>query len=273
MPEPPVAATPEPAVAGTLEPPAARTPQPALLNLVRARKYYSSPGGPVHAVDDVSVSFAERELVAIVGPSGSGKTTLLLLAAGRLAPDEGSVRFQGHDLAALSKREMLAHRRTNVGIVRQGFDLVEGLTAAENVAMPLLLRRVDHSAAHRRALAALDEVGLSARADHIPSRLSGGEQQRTAIARALISEPKLILADEPTGHLDTDTGNEVLALLSVLPRERGASTILVTHDTRIAQAADRVLEMRDGRLTESKRERGREPVPEREPDHTPASGR
>ena len=248
-------------------------PEPTLLELTRARKYYSSPGGPIHAVDDVSVSVAERELVAILGPSGSGKTTLLLLAAGLLAPEEGSVRFQGSDLATLSKREMLAHRRTKLGFVFQSFQLVAGLTAEENVAMPLLLRGIDHSTARRRALQALDGVGLSARAEHIPSRLSGGEQQRTAIARALVGEPKLILADEPTGNLDSDTGDEVLELLSVLPRAREAATILVTHDTRIARAADRVLEMRDGRLTESKRERGREPVPEREPDHTPASGR
>jgi putative ABC transport system ATP-binding protein len=226
----------------------------ALLQLTRARKYYSSPGGPIHAVDDVSVSVAERELVAIVGPSGSGKTTLLLLAAGRLRADEGSVRLQGRELDALSKRELLAHRRTMLGVVRQGFDLVEGLTAAENVAMPLLLRRVDHSAARRRALEALDDVGLSARAEHVPSRLSGGEQQRTAIARALVGKPKLILADEPTGNLDTETGEHVLELLSVLARARGASTILVTHDTRIAAAADRVLQMRDGKLTEAERE-------------------
>ena len=228
--------------------------EPTLLELTRARKYYSSPGGQVHAVDGVSVSVAERELVAILGPSGSGKTTLLLLAAGLLQPDEGSVRFQGNDLATLSKREVLAHRRTKLGFVFQSFQLVAGLTAEENVAMPLLLRGIDHSTARRRALQALDGVGLSARAGHIPSRLSGGEQQRTAIARALVGEPKLILADEPTGNLDSDTGDEVLELLSVLPRARGAATILVTHDTRIAAAADRVLEMRDGRLTEPARE-------------------
>jgi putative ABC transport system ATP-binding protein len=254
--------------------------EPTLLELTRARKYYSSPGGQVHAVDGVSVSVAERELVAILGPSGSGKTTLLLLAAGLLQPDEGSVRFQGNDLATLSKREVLAHRRTKLGFVFQSFQLVAGLTAEENVAMPLLLRGIDHSTARRRALQALDGVGLSARAEHIPSRLSGGEQQRTAIARALVGEPKLILADEPTGNLDSETGDEVLELLSVLPRARGAATILVTHDTRIARAADRVLEMRDGRLTEparegegeGRRELGRES--EREPGPTPqASGR
>jgi putative ABC transport system ATP-binding protein len=137
-------------------------PEPTLLELTRARKYYSSPGGPIHAVDDVSVSVAERELVAILGPSGSGKTTLLLLAAGLLAPEEGSVRFEGSDLATLSKREMLAHRRTKLGFVFQGFNLVAGLTAAENVAMGLLLRGVDHPTARRRALAAWDCRGARA---------------------------------------------------------------------------------------------------------------
>ena len=245
-----------------MSPRSARMVEPALLELTRARKYYASPGGLIHAVDDVSVSVIEHELVAIVGPSGSGKTTLLLLAAGRLAPDQGSVRHGGRDLATLSKREMLAHRRANVGIVRQGFDLIEGLTAAENVAVPLWLRGVDHADARRRALQALDDVGLSARAEHIPSRLSGGEQQRTAIARALVGDPQLIFADEPTGNLDSETGDDVLERLSVLPRARGAATVLVTHDTRIAAAADRVLEMRDGKLTESKREPGRKPGPE-----------
>jgi putative ABC transport system ATP-binding protein len=237
--------------------------EPALLELTHARKYYASPGGQVRAIDDVSVTVAAGELVAILGPSGSGKTTLLLLAAGLLQPDEGSVRFRGAELAKMSKREALAYRRTKVGFVFQSFNLVAGLTAAENVAMPLLLRGTDRSAARRRALEALDGVGLAARAEHIPSRLSGGEQQRAAIARALVGEPKLILADEPTGNLDSETGTEVLELLTVLPRERGAATILVTHDTRIAGAADRMLQMRDGRLTE--------PEPEPEPSREPAS--
>jgi putative ABC transport system ATP-binding protein len=239
--------------------------EPPLLELAHARKYYSSPGGAIHAVDDVSTSVQKRELVAILGPSGSGKTTLLLLAAGLLRPDQGSVRFQGSDLATLSKREMLTYRRTKLGFVFQGFNLVAGLTATENVAMPLLLRGVEHRAARRGALEALESVGLSARAGHLPGRLSGGEQQRAAIARALVGEPQLILADEPTGNLDSETGDEVLELLTVLPRRRGAATILVTHDIRIAQAADRVLQMRDGRLTETA------PAP-REPDITHSTG-
>ncbi len=221
-----------------------------MLELQSARKFYASPGGAVHAVDDVSMSVSGGELVAIFGPSGSGKTTLLLLAAGLLRVDAGSVRFEGSDLARLPRREMLAYRRTNLGFIFQGFNLVAGLTAEENVAMPLLLRGVDHREARARALAALDEVGLGRRSGHTPAKLSGGEQQRVAIARALVGKPKLILADEPTGNLDTETGDSVLDLLSALPRERGAATVLVTHDRRVARYADRVLGMRDGRLTE-----------------------
>ncbi len=220
-----------------------------MLELQSARKYYASPGGAVHAVDDVSMSVSGGELVAIFGPSGSGKTTLLLLAAGLLRADAGSVRFEGSDLAKLPRREMLSYRRTNLGFIFQGFNLVAGLTAEENVAMPLLLRGV-HREARERALTALEEVGLGHRSGHTPAKLSGGEQQRVAIARALVGKPKLILADEPTGNLDTETGDSVLDLLSALPRERGTATVLVTHDARVARYADRVLGMRDGRLTE-----------------------
>jgi putative ABC transport system ATP-binding protein len=221
-----------------------------MLELKLARKDYVSPGGVVHAVADVSMSVSGGELVAIFGPSGSGKSTLLLLAAGLLRADAGSVRFEGRDLGALSKREVLSYRRMKLGFVFQGFNLVAGLTAEENVAMPLLLRRMPHREANRRALAALGAVGLRHRSGHTPEMLSGGEQQRVAIARALVGEPRLILADEPTGNLDTETGDAVLALLSALSRQRGAATVLVTHDARVANYADRVLGMRDGRLTE-----------------------
>jgi putative ABC transport system ATP-binding protein len=221
-----------------------------MLELEHARKYYASPGEPIHAVDDVSISVAERELVAIFGPSGSGKTTLLLLAAGLLRADAGSVRFEGRDLGALTKREVLSYRRTKLGFVFQSFNLTAGLTAQENVALVLLLRGVAHREASRRALAALAEVGLARRSGHTPNTLSGGEQQRVAIARALVGGPRLILADEPTGNLDSETGDSVLGLLSALPREHGAAAVLVTHDARVARYADRVLGMRDGRLTE-----------------------
>jgi putative ABC transport system ATP-binding protein len=224
--------------------------QRQMLELERARKYYPSPGEAVHAVDEVSMRVDERELVAIFGPSGSGKTTLLLLAAGQLRADSGRVLFEGKDLAQMTKREILAYRRGQLGFVFQDFKLVAGLTAQENAALPLLLRGTPHRQALARALALLDDVGLADRTHHTPAELSGGEQQRLAIARALVGEPKLILADEPTGNLDSETGDAVLRLLSGLPRERGAAIVLVTHDARVAHYADRVLGMRDGRLTE-----------------------
>ena len=221
-----------------------------MLELDHASKLYQSPGETVHAVEDVSMSVCEREFVAIFGPSGSGKTTLLLLAAGLLRADAGSVRFEGREIGAMSKRDVLTYRRMRLGFVFQSFNLTAGFTAKDNVALPLLLRGVEHREAHRRALAALDDVGLLGRVDRTPAQLSGGEQQRVAIARALVGEPRLILADEPTGNLDSETGDVVLELLSTLPRERGAALALVTHDVRLAPYADRVLGMRDGRLTE-----------------------
>lgn len=221
-----------------------------MLELDHARKLYESPGELVHAVEDVTMHVKAQECVAIFGPSGSGKTTLLLLASGLLKADGGTVRFEGADLAGLSKREMLTYRRSQLGFVFQGFNLTAGLSALENVAIPLLLRGVSHREARSRSLAALEDVGLQRRSGHLPERLSGGEQQRVAIARALVGRPKLILADEPTGSLDSETGDAVLELLSELPREHGAAAVLVTHDTRVAGYADRVLGMRDGRLVE-----------------------
>jgi putative ABC transport system ATP-binding protein len=221
-----------------------------MLEFVNARKYYDSAGGQVRAVDDVSLTVNTREIVALFGPSGSGKSTLLHLAAGLLRCTAGVVRFEGQDLAALPKAEMLQYRRTKLGLVFQNFNLVPGLNAVENVALPLLLRHVPHHEAEQRATAALENVGLRARVHHLPSALSGGEQQRTAIARAVVGNPKLILADEPTGNLDSETGDAVLGLLSRLPQERDAAVVIVTHDARVAGYADRVLAMRDGRLTD-----------------------
>jgi putative ABC transport system ATP-binding protein len=221
-----------------------------MLEFDGVRKYYDGAGGEVRAVDDVSLTINGRELVALFGPSGSGKSTLLHLAAGLFRCTAGVVRFEGRDLAALSKAEVLEYRRTKLGLVFQNFNLVPGLSAEENVALPLLLRHVSYTAAEQRARDALGDVGLRARARHLPATLSGGEQQRTAIARAVVGNPKLILADEPTGNLDSETGNTILDLLSKLPREREAAVIVVTHDARVAGYADRVLAMRDGRLAD-----------------------
>lgn len=228
--------------------PPSRTRSRQMLELQRARKYYPTDAGDVHAVDDISLTIGAGELVTLFGPSGSGKTTLLHLAAGLLRCDSGEVHFEDHDLGSLSKAEVLEYRRTKLGFIFQNFNLVPGMNAEENVMLPLLLRGVHHRQASRRALTGLEGVGLRARAGHPPAKLSGGEQQRVSIARALVGEPKLILADEPTGNLDSETGDAVLDLLSSLPRERAVAMILVTHDTRVAGYADRVLAMRDGKL-------------------------
>ena len=181
-----------------------------MLELESARKYYSTPAGEIRAVDDVSIAIHRGELVALFGPSGSGKTTLLLLAAGLLRCDSGAVCFEGRNLGTLSKQDVLEYRRTKLGFIFQNFNLVPGMDAEENVMLPLFLRGVRHREAGRRALAALESVGLRGRAAHPPAKLSGGEQQRVSIARALVGEPKLILADEPTGNLDSETGDVVL---------------------------------------------------------------
>jgi putative ABC transport system ATP-binding protein len=219
-----------------------------MLELESARKYYSTDADEIRAVDDISLTIHPGELVSLFGPSGSGKTTLLLLAAGLLRCDSGTVCFEGSDLGSMPKRDVLEYRRTKLGFIFQNFNLVPGMDAEENVMLPLLLRGVPHREASKRALTALDDVGLLARAGHPPAKLSGGEQQRVAVARALVGEPKLVLADEPTGNLDTETGDAVLDLLSGLPREREVAMILVTHDARVAHYADRVLAMRDGKL-------------------------
>jgi ABC-type lipoprotein export system ATPase subunit len=219
-----------------------------MLELDRARKHYSTPAGDVHAVDDVNLKVDSGEVVALFGPSGSGKTTLLMLAGGLLRCDSGEVRFDGRDLGKLTRSELLDHRRTKLGFVFQNYNLIPGFSAQENVALPLLLGGVDHRQAERRAAAGLQAVDLSERRQHQPTKLSGGEQQRVAVARALINQPKLILADEPTGNLDSATGDAILNLLVTHPRQQGAALILVTHDVRVARHADRVLAIRDGKL-------------------------
>lgn len=221
-----------------------------MLELDDVRKYYPSPGEVVHAVDGVSLSLSPGELVAIQGPSGSGKTTLLLLAAGLLHPDAGQVRFGGQDLSALSEREACDYRRGELGFIFQTFNLIPGMTAVENIAVPLMLGGLTLRQARPGAMAMAEVVGLEKRADHLPSRLSGGERQRVAIARALVCEPRLVLADEPTGNLDTQRGNQVLSLLAGLAREREVAVILVTHDARAAGYADSVHILRDGQLVD-----------------------
>jgi putative ABC transport system ATP-binding protein len=219
------------------------------LELREVVKQYESGGEIVRAVDGVTLTVAPGEVVALYGPSGSGKTTLLLLAAGLIAPSAGSVRFAGRDLAALSDQQAAEYQRRDVGFISQSFDLMPGVPAVDNAAVKLLADRVPLAVARREATPWLERVGLGRRRHHLPDQLSGGERQRVAIARALTNEPRLVLADEPTGNLDTQRGGEVLGLLMRVSREHDAAVVLVTHDPLAAEVADRVLTLRDGRLT------------------------
>jgi len=226
------------------------------LELDAVVKHYAGGGGErVRAVDGVTLAVAAGEVVALYGPSGSGKTTLLLLAAGLLMPDGGTVRFGGRDVGALSAAEVAEYQRREVGFVSQAFELLPGVPALDNAAVKLLADRVPLHEARREALPWLERVGLGHRVDQPPAKLSGGERQRVAIARALANGPRLVLADEPTGNLDSRAGAEVLALLTRVSRERSAAVLLVTHDPQAAEIADRVLTLRDGRLEARARDR------------------
>jgi len=198
--------------------------------------------------DRLTFSVDEGETVALLGASGSGKTTLLNLISGIDSPDNGSVSLDGVDVHALVEPERTLLRRRRIGFVFQFFNLIQTLTVGENVALPLELLGDDNSAAQQRAAALLEDVGLGGLANRFPETLSGGEQQRAAIARALAHRPALLLADEPTGNLDEDTGGRIIELLTGLARQQGTTMLLVTHSTRVAEAADRVLRLSHGRV-------------------------
>ncbi|MFZ1104632.1 MAG: ATP-binding cassette domain-containing protein [Hyphomicrobiaceae bacterium] len=202
--------------------------------------------GPVEVLRRIDLTVAPGESVAVVGPSGSGKTSVLMVMAGLEQATGGSVEVAGHELAGLGEDALALIRGANIGIVFQSFHLVPTMTALENVALPLeLARRRD---AFDAARALLDEVGLSHRMDHFPAQLSGGEQQRVAVARALAPNPQIVLADEPTGNLDGQTGEHVIDLLFDLQRRRQATLVLVTHEMPLADRCGRVVRMADGRI-------------------------
>jgi putative ABC transport system ATP-binding protein len=214
--------------------------------LAGVSRTYNLGGHQVEALRELDLAIGAGESVAVVGPSGSGKTTLLQLLGGLDRPSAGSVRFEGRDLAQLGDRELSRLRLATFGFVFQQFNLIPTLTAVQNVEVALAPSGVRDR--RTSALQLLDSVGLTGRSDHVPSRLSGGEQQRVAIARALANEPHVLLADEPTGNLDSETGAEIIDLLMALTVEASRTVVVVTHDTDIAARAGRVIRMHDGRV-------------------------
>ncbi|KOV28026.1 ABC transporter [Streptomyces sp. XY431] len=204
----------------------------------------------VHALRGVSFTIGRGELTALKGRSGSGKTTLLNLVGGLDAPTGGSITLDGTDLGSLDEDGRLALRRDRLGFVFQSFGLLPVLTAAENVGIPMRLRKVPAAQREERAHTLLALVGLSDHANQRPGELSGGQQQRVAIARALANEPDLIIADEPTGQLDSETGRSIMELLRAVVRSEGVTVLVATHDPNLMELADRVVELRDGRVVE-----------------------
>ncbi|MFF2551104.1 ABC transporter ATP-binding protein [Nocardia sp. NPDC058058] len=219
-----------------------------MLELVDVVREYRIGGAPVRALDGVSLRIDTGGFVAVVGPSGAGKSTLLHLLGALDVPDSGSIRFRGNEIGDSSEERRAEFRRHEVGFVFQFFNLLPTLAAWENVAIPKLLDGIPLRRARIRALELLDLVGLGDRAAHRPAELSGGQMQRVAVARALMMDPPLILADEPTGNLDSVTGAAVLGLLAEIARTGERAVVMVTHDAEAAAATDRVIRMRDGRI-------------------------
>ena len=224
-----------------------------LLVAEQVAKIYRTGDVEVPALVDLDLEVHAGELVAVMGPSGSGKTTLLNCLSGLDDIDGGRVLVQGRDLFAMSDAERTEHRARSMGFVFQSFNLIPVFTAVENVELPLLLVGSPSKSARAAALEMLDRVGLSHRADHLPNQMSGGEQQRVTIARALVARPAIVWADEPTGNLDSAMAADVMDLLLALNRDHGQTIILVTHDPVIGRAAGRLILMRDGRLAGDER--------------------
>ena len=207
----------------------------------------------VRALDGVSLSLEEGGFVTVMGPSGSGKSTLLYLLGGLDRPTAGGIRVRGQEITALDENGLAAYRQREVGFVFQSFNLIATMTALENVAFPMLFARVSPSRRHERARHLLETVGLSDRTDHRPTELSGGQQQRVAIARAMANDPAIILADEPTGNLDSRTGAEVMAALARLNEEEGRTIVAVSHDATVASYASQRIHLLDGRIADDAR--------------------
>ncbi len=212
-------------------------------------RHFEMGGTVIRAVDGVSLRVRQGEFLALLGASGSGKSSLLNLLAGLDTPSSGKIVVQGHDLARLSRRELAQYRLRTVGIVFQSFNLIPSMTIRENVELPLRFAEVNRKDRLERSVQALERVGLSARVNHRPSELSGGEQQRASLARALVNQPQLLLADEPTGNLDSRTGVQIMDLIRELNESLRMTVILVTHERALAEAyASRMVSMSDGKV-------------------------
>jgi putative ABC transport system ATP-binding protein len=223
---------------------------PSMIELRQVSKSYGHGDAEVHALREVSVAALQGEMVAVMGPSGSGKSTLLTIAGTLEDPTAGEVLIASHSVRNMSKAAKAQLRRRTIGYVFQDFNLLPGLTAAENVSLPLELDGISARKARLAAVAALDGLGLGRRAGHYPDQLSGGERQRVAIARAMVGERRLLLADEPSGALDSVNGEAVMRLLHGACKDGGMTAIVVTHDAQLASWADRVIFIRDGRITD-----------------------
>jgi putative ABC transport system ATP-binding protein len=222
-----------------------------MIELLNVTKAYRTSEVETMALNDVNLEISKGEFIAIMGPSGCGKSTLLNVVGMLDSPDSGSYSFLGERIERYSENRLADIRKRNIGFIFQSFNLVDELTVAENVTLPLLYQKVPAGERRQRVQAVLERVGIAHRADHRPQQLSGGQQQRVAVARAVVTQPKLILADEPTGNLDTSNGEEVLNLLNQLNAE-GTTIVMVTHDLSHADHASRVVQMLDGRvLTEN----------------------
>ena len=219
-----------------------------LLEARNLARYYTTAAGVVPALDGVSLEINEGEVVALVGASGSGKSTLLNLLGGLDRPTGGELLFRGRNLATLAPPELAAYRRRDVGMVFQSFNLIAHRPALDNVVLPMLFEGTAKAERKRRAAELLQSVGLTKRASHRPSELSGGEQQRVAIARSLANSPSMILADEPTGNLDSKTSEEILQLLLALNHDQGKTLVLITHDEHVASMANRCIRLKDGKV-------------------------
>jgi putative ABC transport system ATP-binding protein len=228
-----------------------------MIELENITKIYWMGSEEIHALNKISLKVQDGEFVSIIGPSGSGKSTLMHVIGGLDRPDRGKIKVGDIDLRRASDKSLANFRNKQIGFVFQTFNLQPTLTALENVSLPLVFAKVRGRERVQRATAALEKVGLKDRMHHRPSELSGGQRQRVSIARALVNNPTLILADEPTGNLDSKTGAKIIKLLDALNEENGITIVVVTHDVGVAEAGDRIITLRDGEIIEDKKGKGK----------------